>query len=264
MYAKKSYASGGMTDPKKRTISIHEQGIVDQGDGFIVYETPGGERLKVSVPDNFKLTPNKTYTAVMGEGGFKMFTPNDYSDLMKPRNVSERFGPKDAPGQRGDMFKGGGKMSYKQGGMMKFMEGGLEAQIKSKYDQGGKVPPGGYPRLGQFMTRIYQDADGEFYTYAPGEDVSFDYNAPQQEIDKMMSEKGVEKLYVPKYDDGTPKFSRDRYAQWVKNGGMDDDLFDVIEIGGRKVLMPTMQLSSYEGDPAEQSRGAKRNATFRQ
>ncbi len=248
MYAKKKYAMGGMTDPKKRTLSIHEQGIVDQGDDFIVYETPGGERLKVSVPDNFKLTPNKTYTAVMGQGGFKL-----------ELGGSSDFGPKDAPGQRGDMFKGGG--------YMKFMEGGIEAQLKSKYDQGGKVPEGGYARHGQFMTRLYQDGNGEFYTYAPGMDVSFDYDAPQQEIDKVMSEKGVEKLYVPKYDDGTPKFSRDRYAQYVKNGGMDDDLFDVIQIGGRKVLMPTMQLSSYEGDegdPAFQSRGARRNSTFRQ
>lgn len=111
MYAKKRYAEGGMTDPKKRTVSIHEQGIIDQGDGFIVYETPGGEKLRVSVPDNFTLTPNKTYTAVMGDGGFKL-----------ELGGSGDFGPKDPPGQRGDMFKGGGYMKFMDGGLEKYMK----------------------------------------------------------------------------------------------------------------------------------------------
>lgn len=149
MYAKKSYASGGMTDPKKRTMSIHEQGIVDQGDGFIVYETPGGERLKVSVPDNFKLTPNKTYTAVMGQGGFKL-----------ELGGSSDFGPKDPPGQRGDMFGGGGKMSYKQGGMMKFMDGGMEAMLKGR---GRGDEDRNY--AGQYMGRIQEDEGGKFAEY---------------------------------------------------------------------------------------------------
>lgn len=110
MYAKKSYAEGGMTDPKKRSISIHEQGIVDQGDGYIVYETPGGEKLRVAVPEGFQVTPNKTYTAVMGDGGFRLAEEDD------------AYGPKDAPGQRGDMFKGGGYMKFMDGGLEKYMK----------------------------------------------------------------------------------------------------------------------------------------------
>ena len=194
MYAKKSYASGGMTDPKKRTMSIHEQGIVDQGDGFIVYETPGGERLKVSVPDNFTLSPNKTYTAVMGQGGFKL-----------ELGGSSDFGPKDPPGQRGDMFNDGGIAKGKTGDqlikeyeailsrtglsdevrqkysdklskvkateksfdnkfrnreVMKFMDGGMEAMLRNR---GRGSEDRNY--AGQYMGRIQEDEGGKFAEY---------------------------------------------------------------------------------------------------
>lgn len=247
MYAKKSYASGGMTDPKKRTMSIHEQGIVDQGDGFIVYETPGGERLRVSVPDNFKLTPNKTYTAVMGQGGFKL-----------EMNTPSILGPKDPPGQRGDMFKGGG--------YMKFMDGGLESMLKRrKKNQGSNMESVSGPSergravAGQETSAMLQDENGDYYVYDL-EGVSrfmedgkyLNYDAPKEVLDGFASSRGLDRLYLPKFNDGQPKTSRlDGYGDGKH---LDDDTFEVIEIGGRKVLMPYTEVDpAYRANTDRQS-----------
>lgn len=192
------------------------------------------------------------------------------SKLKEARGAAQddRFGPSDAPGQRGDMFRSGGntKPTTGKSADQKIKEyesilnrTGVSEEARQKYsdlikkirasekmENGGNTGPG-YPVAGQETSVILQDDDGEFYVYdlerVRASDVRFD--ASKEALDAAAQKYGLEKLYVPKYSDGKPKLSRE--GDWDKFHPtmLADDTFEVIEIGGRKVLMPYTEV-----DPA--------------
>lgn len=213
MYGKKSYAMGGVTDPKKKTISVHEQGIVDQGDGFIVYEDAGGKRLRVSVPKGFTVSANKTYSAVMDGDGYRLELGGN------------QFGPKDAPGQRGDMFK--------DGGYMKFMEGGLEAALKKKSNGDND----GRSYAGQYFSPVASDKDFRDYVlYLP------DYEGNILEMTDMdfkeLEDAGAKRIYLPTGSRGEIANKRIPLSNVNGRDMLSDEDFKVSEIGGKSVLTP--------------------------
>ena len=114
----------GPGDPKRATMS--EQAIVDRGKDdvghFVVYETAGGDRVRVSVPDGFEPKNNEQYDIVDFGEGFKV----EFKDATD-REASapgDQFGPSDPPGQRGDMFDQGGVMQEQgPGGLLPIGEG---------------------------------------------------------------------------------------------------------------------------------------------
>tara|TARA_R110002020_G_scaffold164222_2_gene350747 strand:+ start:1880 stop:3100 length:1221 start_codon:yes stop_codon:yes gene_type:complete len=149
------YAEGGKNpgEPKRATMS--EQAIIDTGQDelgfFVVYETAGGDKVRVAVPENFQPEGNVQYDIVDFGEGFKVEFPDDRQ--REEASSGGGFGPEDAPGQRGDMFaKGGlvggqkkldknndGKISGEDFKILRsMMKGG-----KMNYDQGGSV--GGNP-----------------------------------------------------------------------------------------------------------------------
>ena len=226
MYGKKSYAMGGVTDPKKKTISVHEQGIVDQGDGFIVYEDAGGKRLRVSVPKGFTVSANKTYSAVMDGDGYRLELGDN------------QFGPKDAPGQRGDMFKGGG--------YMKFMEGGLEAALKKKSNGDND----GRSYAGQYFSPVASDKDFRDYVlYLP------DYEGNILEMTDMdfkeLEDAGAKRIYLPTGSRGETANKRIPLSNVNGRDMLSDEDFKVSEIGGKSVLTPmgNFQEGGVVGDP---------------
>lgn len=197
------------------------------------------------------------------------------SKLKNARGAAkdDRFGPSDAPGQRGDMFGDGGNTQFDEGDhtdgrsadqRIKEYESilnrtGVSEEARQKYsdlikkirasekmDNGGNTGPG-YPVAGQETSVILQDDDGEFYVYdlekVRASEVRFD--ASKEDLDAAAKKHGLEKLYVPKYNDGKPKLSRE--GDWDKFHPtmLSDDTFEVIEIGSRKVLMPYTEV-----DPA--------------
>jgi|13_taG_2_1085334.scaffolds.fasta_scaffold00069_37 hypothetical protein len=226
MYGKKSYAMGGVTDPKKKTISVHEQGIVDQGDGFIVYEDAGGKRLRVSVPKGFTVSANKTYSAVMDGDGYRLELEDN------------QFGPKDPPGQRGDMFK--------DGGYMKFMEGGLEAALKKKSNDNND----GRSYAGQYFSPVASDKDFRDYVlYLP------DYEGNILEMTDMdfkeLEDAGAKRIYLPTGSRGETANKRIPLSNVNGRDMLSDEDFKVSEIGGRSVLTPmgNFQEGGVVGDP---------------
>lgn len=145
------YAEGGKGpgDPKRATMS--EQAIVDTGQDesgfFVIYETAGGDKIRVAVPENFQPEGNTQYDIVDFGEGFKVEFPDDRQ--REEPSSGGGLGPKDPPGQRGDMFAEGGlvggqkKLDKNNDGkisgedfkiLRSMMRGG-----KMNYDQGGLV-----------------------------------------------------------------------------------------------------------------------------
>jgi len=173
---KRLYAEGGKTpgEPKRATMS--EQAIIDTGQDdagfFVVYETAGGDKIRVAVPENFQPEGNVQYDIVDFGEGFKVEFPDDRQ--REEASSGEGLGPEDAPGQRGDMFaKGGlvggqkkldknndGKISGEDFKILRsMMKGG-----KMNYDQGGKMQqqgPGGLVPVGE--GEVLKDPDGRAY-----------------------------------------------------------------------------------------------------
>ena len=124
---------------------------------------------------------------------------------------------------------------------------------------------------GQDSTQLYEDSDGEFYTYS-SENLYQD--TPKAEADSLALDAGLDKLYVPKYKDGGAKVSRNRWKEPTgsdevanTDAGLDDDYFNTMTIGDRKVILPSdYSEEPYSKGPTREyiSRGAGRNTPPKQ
>ena len=114
------------------------------------------------------------------------------------------------------------------------------------YQNGGKQPDVFY--LGQDLSRIYRDDNGNFYVYNLTNEDGFDYEFNKDNADRYAQRTGMNKLFIPKYDDGTPKTSRDRYQDFQEGQGMDDDYFEPVEVDGKVFLLPTTTVDVEEGE----------------
>lgn len=124
--------------------------------------------------------------------------------LKKARGAAEsdRFGEPDMPGQRSDNF-----------------------------DQGGKT------YAGQYFSPVVTDADFRDYVlYVP------DYEGNVLEMTDMdfkrLEDAGAQRIYLPTDARG---LTADKRIPLIKSGGREllaDDDFQIVEIGGKSVLMP--------------------------
>lgn len=108
-----------------RELQFGEQEIVDQGDGYVVYEAEGGEQFQIQVPKGWSPESNAMYKAVEKDGVFVLEADGAKAAvagaaggasaglmemLKRARGAAEsdRFGEPDMPGQRSDNFSKGG------------------------------------------------------------------------------------------------------------------------------------------------------------
>lgn len=175
-----------------RELQFGEQEIVDQGDGYVVYEAEGGEQFQIQVPKGWSPESNAMYKAVEKDGVFVLEADGAKAAvagaaggasaglmemLKRARGAAEsdRFGEPDMPGQRSDNFEQGGRTYAGQYmGEVKEDEGGLYGEYET---DSGEVIKAYFP--------------SEYY---PGDVGSSDYI---KDRDFALVEQDGKKMWVP-------------------------------------------------------------------
>ena len=241
---KKSYEMGGMEAPsieerveevKAKILEALEGGATDQEINMIVRESGLEDKYEFnwdSVEMKVEARPIKG-EGDRGKGDMGGGIEALMSKLKGARSAAEdRFGPKDAPGQRGDMFEQGGR-TYAGQYMGKIMqdEGGKYAM----YDDGEGNKTKAYfmedpGQVGEFVPDndyLFESRDGKTFARL-AEGFEDQRNPKERQIGKEVMEestKGASKIenLLEKLQDMGRKSAGGRKTYRYEQGGVTDD-----------------------------------------